>query len=161
MTTDKQIATLELRLRMAVEHVAQAEVDLNAIRAKAGLGPVKSLFNLEKPAGAGGWMDDPGRQEWLARKAARTPAARAAAAAAEPRISPEMWAHLAERGRRERGEPDPAAPIDAEATARAIVRAAAKARGQLVELPPVGSEARSILEAGAKRRSTDIDGRPL
>jgi|ERR1700722_5804889 hypothetical protein len=186
MTTDKQISTLELRLRMAVEHVAQCEVDLNAIRAKAGLPAAKSLFNLEKPAGDG-WMDDPGRAEWLGHqeaKGARSRALCAAAASAEPpnplnlltpeqlraavrvvreeqRISPEVMAHLAERGRRERGEPEPTAPIDAKATAAAIVKAAALARGEIVELPPSGTEARAILEAAAKRRSETLDGKPL
>ena len=157
MTTEKQLANLELRLRMAVEHVAQCEQDLNAIRAKAGLGPVKSLFNLEKPAGDGGWMSDPGRAEWLARQAAKAPGA---SAAAEPRISQEMWAVLAERGRRERGELDPP-PASEKATAEAILRAAAIAKGELTELPPVGSPARSILESAAKRRSETLDGKPL
>jgi hypothetical protein len=80
MSFEKQIATLELRLRMAVEHVAQCEQDWNTIRAKAGLPPAKSLFNLDKqsdklPAGAepGGWLDDPGRVAWLAAKARKAP----------------------------------------------------------------------------------------
>jgi hypothetical protein len=159
MSFEVQIKNLELRLTMAIQHVVQAAADLDAIRARAGLPAARPLFHLA-PNAETGWSGSNGVAELRARQAAKAPSARAAAAA-EPRISPEMWRHLAERGRRERGEPDPAAPIDAEATARAIVRAAAIASGELVELPEVGSIARAILESAAKRRSTDIDGRPL
>lgn len=160
MTLEAQIKNLELRLQMAIAHVVQAQADLDVVRGKAGLPAAKPMFTLTPPGTApDDAMGSNGVAEMRARRAAKAPSARAAA---EPRgLSPELMAHLAERGRRERGEPDPAAPIDPQATANAIVRAAAKARGELIELPPVGSEARAILEAGAKRRSTDIDGRPL
>ena len=74
-------------------------------------------------------------------------------------ISPEVMATLAATGRRERGELDPAPP-PVKVNADDILRASAKARGLLIELPPAGSPARAILEAGAKRRNEDL-GKPL
>jgi hypothetical protein len=159
MTLEAQIKNLELRLQMAIAHVVQAQTDLDAIRWKAGLPPATPLFHLTTPGAETGWPGDNGVDAMRARQRAKAPSARAEA---EPRrISPEVWARLAESGRRARGEPDPAAPIDPKATADAIVRAAAKAKGQLVELPPVGSPARAILESGAKRRSETLEGKPL
>ena len=155
MTTEKQLANLELRLRMAVEHVAQCEADLNTIRAKAGLGPAKSLFNHEKPAGAG-WLDDPGRAAWLAAQAAKAPSARAPAE--ESSIHAVIRA-MAGRRAEEAAAAAPPAPV--KVSADDILRAAAKAKGLLIELPPAGSPARQILEAGAKRRSETLDGKPL
>jgi hypothetical protein len=151
MSFEAQIKNLELRLRMAVEHVAQCEQDLNTIRSKAGLPAAKSLFSFERPPGDGGWLSDPSRQEWLARKAARAPAARAAATWTEAYHASRERDHAA-------AEPS---KIDPVATAAAIVKAAALARNEIVELPSPGSEARAILEAGAKRRSTDLEGKPL
>jgi hypothetical protein len=172
MTYEKQIATLELRLRMAVEHVAQAAADLDAIRSKAGLGPAKAL-----PAGAspGGWLDDPGRQAWHDHFAAKGAAGRAAAPA-KPQLSEDAVARIIALSRdapppvgsphraewfRIAGTLDTAGPAPVRATADAIARAAAIARGEIVELPPAGSQARAILEAGAKRRNEDLSGKPL
>jgi hypothetical protein len=186
MALESNIRNLEIRLEMAVAHAIQAQDDLNSIRLKAGLPAAKSMFNLDKqaekpPAGVAdrdGWWNSPDRRAWREQRPAKF---RPAAEAAQPKItqaqgdaicalitnrpppsiSPEVWAVLAERGRRERGEPDPEAPIDPVATARAIARAAAVARGELIELPPAGSQARAILESAAKRRNEYLSGRPL
>jgi hypothetical protein len=171
MTFETQIKNLELRLRMAVEHVAQAEQDLNTIREKAGLGPAKGL-----PAGAevDGWHASQARQEWLDRKSARTRALDAAPV--RPQLSEAVAARIIALSRdapppvgsphraewfRISGTLDTAGPAPAKVTADDIVRAAAIARGEIVELPPAGSTARAILEAAAKRRSETLDGKPL
>jgi hypothetical protein len=85
MTFETRIKNLELRLTMALEHVAQAEADLNTIRAKAGLPPSNSLE--KPPTGDEGWWGSPGRKAWLDHqeaKGARSRALCAATAAAQP-----------------------------------------------------------------------------
>jgi hypothetical protein len=54
MSFEKQIENLELRLRTAIEHVSQAESDLNLIRLKAGLPTAKPVSPApgSVPAGA-------------------------------------------------------------------------------------------------------------
>jgi hypothetical protein len=54
--------------------------------------------------------------------------------------------------KRSSGDAD-ASCADPEATAAQILRAAAKARGEVVELPEPGSKARMILDADRKRRN--------
>ena len=84
-----------------------------------------------------------GRAEWLARQAAKAPGA---SAAAEPRISQKCGRFLPNGAGVSRGAHDPP-PAPEKVTAEAILRAAAIAKGELTELPPVGSPARSILES--------------
>ena len=166
---------------MAIQHAIQAQDDLNAIRGKAGLPASKPTFFLASPGAEPEWPGSNGVSEMRARQRARaaalveqpapppnplaalTPSQLRAAVAAtrrEPSISTEVMATLAATGRRERGEPDPQAP-PVKVNADDILRAAAKAKGLLIELPPAGSPARQILEAAAKRRSETLDGKPL
>jgi hypothetical protein len=160
MTYEKQLSNLELRLRMAVEHVSQREQDLNTIRAKAGLPPAKSLFDLDKqaekpPAGDEGWFHSPAGAEWLAGFAAKGAAGRAAAEV-KPSLNEALGARIIALSRdvppplgsphreewfRLAGTLDAAAAAPAKVTADDIVRAAALARWQIVKLPPVGSPA--------------------
>jgi hypothetical protein len=181
MSMEQQLKNLEARLASAVAEVARAESDLNTAREKARMKPVspshaKALFTLEMVAAAladkrihdsglrallfptvhislpngpehdreriakcSNWIDCVLKYQKIDDEAA---AAGRAAATFETRK-------------------DPSAKPSARATAADIQRAAAVARGEVTELPPLGSMARQILEAGARRRSETLDGKPL
>jgi hypothetical protein len=51
------IARMETRVKMAHDHVLQCERDLNAIRARAGLAPVPSVFAPQLPPAPGDVID--------------------------------------------------------------------------------------------------------
>jgi hypothetical protein len=140
MSLETQIKNLELRLQMAITHVVQAQADLDVVRGKAGLPAARPLFRLTT-AQAQGQAEPPDEEE-----------ARANRVAAIRGI-----AELAARRRAEAAEP----PAPKLATAEEIHRAAALAKGEIVELPAAGSTARAILESAAKRRSETLDGKPL
>jgi hypothetical protein len=101
-----------------------------------------------------------GRQEETAKFLKHTEAL-VAIRDARARGEPGQYEHLRDlprllRERRQRTEPEPTAP-DPQDIAKLILAAGAKARGAPSPLPPVGSPARQILDAGMKRRGKNPD----
>ena len=179
MADSSALKNLETRLNMAVDAAVQAERDLNAARAKAGLPPAEPRSHLGPPpkysfasrgATGGRWgyfpdavtallacklvAEDRGLTDDDVRDIVRITSdlsTRDQAPTAAQREAAERWADAWATKLAEARGRTWSEPA-AEAAAK-IIAAGKKRRGEtVVELPPLGTEARKIIDAGRRRR---------